>query len=61
VKPRLRTRRCQYCCHTIGRWAALLGVVNCDDCVFRMQMGSAPRCNVTGRMGLHHEHGEWIT
>lgn len=60
MRFRLRARYCQYCCNVIGRWSALAGVLNCNDCVWRMQMGTAPRCMVHGRMGLHHQHGQDI-
>jgi hypothetical protein len=60
MRFRLRARRCQHCCNVIGKWASLTGILNCGDCVRFMSTGRAPRCRVTGRMGLHHEHGQEI-
>lgn len=45
---RLRAWQCQYCCNMIGKWAAFVGVLNCDDCVSFMASGRAPRCRVPG-------------
>lgn len=39
-----RDRPCQYCDNTVSKWSAVRGVLNCGDCVYRMQMGQAPRC-----------------
>jgi hypothetical protein len=56
---RFRARRCQYCDNMIGKLAAFCGVLNCGDCVYRMQMGQAPRCRVTGC--TDHRHGHTFT
>lgn len=60
IMLRFRARRCQYCCNVIKPLAAFCGVINCNDCVYRMQMGMEPRCRAHGRAGLHHEHGSEI-
>lgn len=51
-----RERRCQYCDNMISKWRAVWGVLNCDDCVWRMQMGQPPRCRVTGCTDVRHGH-----
>lgn len=53
---KLQARRCQYCDNMISKWRAVVGVLNCDDCVYRMQMGQAPRCRVTGCTDHRHGH-----
>jgi len=51
-------RRCQFCSHVIGRWSAMMGVRNCNDCVRSMQTGWIPRhkCQVK----CPNDHGELI-
>lgn len=35
-------RLCQYCTAKLGRFAKLLHVYTCDNCVYRMGMGTSP-------------------
>lgn len=53
-----KRRRCQYCPNVIGKWSAMLGVRNCNDCVRYMQMGRVPRHECTGT--CPNDHGELI-
>jgi len=35
-------RLCQYCRAPLSRWAKLLHVYACRNCVYRMSMGTSP-------------------
>ena len=35
-------RLCQYCTATFGRFAKLLHVYTCNNCAYRMSMGTSP-------------------
>lgn len=52
-----RERQCQYCDNKISKWAAVVGILNCGDCVYRMQMGQVPRCRKTDCPEPLHRHG----
>lgn len=57
MRPRLRARHCQFCCNIISKWRALVGVVNCNTCVYRMQYGGQVRCFGSGP----HRHGQEVS